>query len=392
MRIIHCLRAPVGGLFRHVLDLSAAQAQQGHDVGMIADSQATDALTRQRLDAIAPRLALGVTQIAMHRTPSLCDVAAHRAITAHVRDLDLDVLHGHGAKGGAFARLAGRALKAQGHRVKTFYTPHGGTLNYAPRSLEGRFFLTAEKILDGMTDGLIFESAFAARVYGERVGPGLAPRRVIHNGLQPDDFKPVSPAADATDFLYIGELRALKGVDVMLRALAALNAARDIALTATLVGSGPDAPSLMQLASDLGLARAVVFPGAMPAALAFPKGRILIVPSRKESFPYVVLEAAAAGMALISTNVGGIPEIVEGTDTALIAPDDVAALAHAMAGAVADPGSAQAKAVRLQAAIADRFTVARMTQAVVEFYAEAGASQAACQPNPCASQPKLQHA
>ena len=369
MRILHCLRAPVGGLFRHVLDLAGRQAELGHHVGMIADSQSADALTHPRLSAIAPKLALGLHRVPMSRAPGPSDVKAHRAITALARPLNLDILHGHGAKGGAYARLAARALKAKGQTVKAFYTPHGGTLNYAPTSLEGRIYIHLEKVLDKLSDGLIFESGYAARLYGERIGTGRAPRRVIHNGLQPSDFAPVTAAASATDFLYIGELRAVKGIDVLLRALATVNAGRAAPLNATLVGSGPDGAALNSLTAELGLSTAVSFPGAMPANLAFPLGRALIVPSLKESFPYVVLEAAAAAMPLISTNVGGIPEIVEATDTPLIAPNDVPALAAAMAALVNNPITAHARAARLKIAVAGRFTVSHMTANVLDFYA-----------------------
>ena len=369
MRILHCLRAPVGGLFRHVLDLAAAQAGLGHHVGIVADSQAADALTQQRLSAIAPKLSLGLHRVAMARAPGPSDLKAHRAITALTRPLNLDILHGHGAKGGAYARLAARALKSEGQTVKAFYTPHGGTLNYAPTSLEGRIFIGLEKILDGLTGGLIFESAYAASLYGERIGTGRAPCRVIHNGLQPSDFAPVTLSPNATDFLYIGELRDLKGVDVLLRALAALNAGRAQPYTATLVGSGPDAATLKALTAQLGLSAAVSFPGALPASHAFPLGRTLIVPSRKESFPYIVLEAAAAAMPLIATNVGGIPEIVALTDTPLIPPGDVEALASAMTTLVNNPITAQARAARLKIAVASRFTVEHMTANILDFYA-----------------------
>lgn len=374
MRIVHCLRAPVGGLFRHVLDLAGAQAALGHDVGMIVDSTATDALTEQRIAAIAPQLSLGVHRVAIHRMPAPSDLSAYRDITAHVRGLSLDVLHGHGAKGGAFARLAARALKARGQQIKSFYTPHGGSLNYSPASLEGRFFLHLEGVLDRLTQGLIFESRFAAGVYRERVALGTAPQRVIHNGLQPRDFARNVPTAGATDFMYIGELRPVKGVDVLLRALAALNKGRAQPLTATIVGSGPDGNALMQLAADLGLSDTVRFPGAMPAAQAFSLGRTLVVPSRKESFPYVVLEAAAAAMPLITTNVGGIPEIVEGSDTLPIPANDVPALVAAMADVVNNPATAQARADRLNTVVASRFTVDHMTAQVLNFYAEAMAA------------------
>jgi glycosyltransferase involved in cell wall biosynthesis len=86
------------------------------------------------------------------------------------------------------------------------------------------------------------------------------------------------------------------------------------------VGDGPDADPLKAMAAAMGLETAVTFAGARPVREAFPLGRCLVVPSRTESFPYVVLEAAGAGLSLIATAVGGVPEIVMGTDTSLVSP------------------------------------------------------------------------
>ena len=130
MRILHCLRAPVGGLFRHVLDLAEEQSKRGHDVGILADSNAEDRLTSSKFAAIEPKLTLGIARIPMRRQPGLGDLAAVRDVRRHAAKLDLDVLHGHGAKGGAYARLA--AVSIRGRSIKTFYTPHGGSLNLKP--------------------------------------------------------------------------------------------------------------------------------------------------------------------------------------------------------------------------------------------------------------------
>jgi glycosyltransferase involved in cell wall biosynthesis len=371
MRIIHCLRAPVGGLFRHVLDLAAAQAQRGHEVGLIADSRSEDALTERKFAAVAAQLALGVTRIPMSRQPGLGDWRAARAVEQIAAPLDIDVLHGHGAKGGAYARLAGQNLTRKRRPAagpKVFYTPHGGTLNFSPRTIEGRIYFTLERYLARATDGLIFESAHAARAYRERIGDQNVPQRVIPNGLGPGDFEPVRPHPSASDVLFVGELRSLKGVDVLLNALARLNQQRPV--TATIVGAGPDAEAFKSLAATLELDSAVTFTGALPARQAFAMGRIMTVPSRAESFPYIVLEAGAAGLPLIATSVGGIPEIVAGTDTGLIAPDDIMALARAIADVLDHPASAAERAERLRAQIADKFTVAAMTAAVLDFYEE----------------------
>ncbi len=369
-RILHCLRAPIGGLFRHVCDLAAAQAERGHSVGILADSSLEDRLTQARFSTLAPKLALGITRIPIHRLPGLADLAAVRATYDLARRTGADVLHGHGAKGGAYARLASRVLRAKGARVSSFYTPHGGSLHYRPGTPAGVVLLGLERVLGRFTDGLIFECAYAARTYRERVGAGGTPFRVIHNGLRPEDFAPHRPDPGAAPFLFIGELRQIKGVDVLLEALALLGGGKDVG--AIIVGAGPDAERLGQKARDLGLRGRVRFSGALPAREALALGRCLVVPSRAESFPYVVLEASAAGMPLIATCVGGIPEIVEGTNVPLIPAGDARALAAAMRAFLADEGAARAEGIRLRDAVARRFTVSAMADAVLEFYGTAG--------------------
>ena len=153
MRILRCLRAPVGGLFRHVLDLAEEQATHGHDVGILAASTTEDRLTSAKFAAIAKKLRPGIARIPISRQPGLSDLAAVSAVRSHAATLDLDVLHGHGAKGGAYARLAARSLSARGRHVKSFYTPHGGSLNFKPGSLEQRFLLMIERGLESVTSG-----------------------------------------------------------------------------------------------------------------------------------------------------------------------------------------------------------------------------------------------
>ena len=97
LRIIHCFRAPVGGLFRHVLDLSGEQAARGHEVGYVLDSTVSDPLTEQRLAKAAAHLKLGITRLPMGRLPILRDSATSRAVHDVARDLKADVVHGLGA-------------------------------------------------------------------------------------------------------------------------------------------------------------------------------------------------------------------------------------------------------------------------------------------------------
>lgn len=374
-RIIHCLRAPVGGLFRHVRDLAIEQAARGHAVGVVCDSSSHDPLTAERLAALAPHLELGLHRVAMSRDLGLSDFTATRAVHDLVLASRADVLHGHGAKGGAYARFASQKLSRSGRAVAAFYTPHGGSLHFDPASLVGRAYMAAERHMARMTSGIIFESAYSERVFRTKVGAVPCPHRVIHNGIAPAELVPVQPAADAAEFLFVGELRRLKGVDVLLQALAQVR--RSHPVRAVIVGAGPDDAAFRAEADTLGLGKAVTFAGAMPARQAFALGRVLVMPSRAESFPYVALEAAAAGLPLLASNVGGMPEIVAGTGVELVQADDVTALARSLEAAILAPDGISENADRLRQQVATRFSVSAMTDGVLAFYGDVANKAAA---------------
>lgn len=363
VRVIHCFRAPVGGLFRHVRDLASAQAAAGYEVGIFCDSTTGDSAHADRLAAMEPCCALGIRRLPISRTLAPGDFHGVRELAAMLDEFSADVVHGHGAKGGAFARLA--AMKRD---VLAIYTPHGGSLHYSTSTPAGFVFLVLERILGRRTDGIVFESRFSRDAYLRKIGQPSCPVRVIPNGLAESEFVPVECAPNASDFLFVGELRDLKGVDVMLRALAAIRAERPV--TATIVGAGPDGDALRALATSLGLAAAVSFPGAMPARDAFQLGQCLVVPSRKESFPYIVLEAAAAGKPMIATNVGGIPEIYGDAARMLVEPDNVEDLTAAMRASLDAPELARQRTAVLAHRVAGEFSIGRMVSSINSFYGE----------------------
>jgi glycosyltransferase involved in cell wall biosynthesis len=364
LNVLYVLRAPVGGLFRHVVDLARGVAARGHRVGLIADAITGGAQAETTLAALAPELALGLSRVAMSRQIGLRDLTALAHVARRAAEVEADVVHGHGAKGGAYARLAAarRALRV--------YTPHGGSLHYRWSSPTGAVYLALERALLWRTDLFLFESAYGRDVFRAKVGDPGAAARVVHNGVSEAEFAPVAPDPQATDLAFIGELRALKGIDVLLEAIALL-AQGGLPVTATIVGDGPDRAALQAQAAAQGLATRVRFVGAKPARAGFALGRLLVVPSRAESLPYIVLEAAAAAVPLIATRVGGIPEIF-GPDAAdLVAPGDPAALADAIRAALQHPTTASDAALRLQARVRAGFSAGAMAQAVLAGYAQA---------------------
>jgi glycosyltransferase involved in cell wall biosynthesis len=120
-----------------------------------------------------------------------------------------------------------------------------------------------------------------------------------------------------------------------------------------------------------GLGERVQFVGAKPARQAFGLGRLLVVPSRAESLPYIVLEAAAAGVPMIATQVGGIPEIFGPDAGALVAPGDPAALAQAISHAMQDRGTRHSASLRLKTRLRALFSADAMTDAILAAYREA---------------------
>jgi glycosyltransferase involved in cell wall biosynthesis len=137
------------------------------------------------------------------------------------------------------------------------------------------------------------------------------------------------------------------------------------------VGDGPDRAAFEEAVRQQGLAGRVRFVGAKPARAAFAMGRLLVIPSRAESLPYIVLEAAAAGVAFLTTEVGGIPEIFGPDAGALVAPGDPAALARAIGLALRDLAGQRALGARLQARVRAAFSTETMTDAVLSAYREA---------------------
>ncbi len=361
LKVIHCLRAPVGGLFRHVCDLARGQAERGLEVGIICDAFEGEGVYEAALSVIAGSCALGVHRHHMHRQIALSDLTTALSIRKRCKVLDADIVHGHGAKGGAYARFA-----TIGRRSRAFYTPHGGSLHYDKSSAAGLMFLTLERLLSRATDGLIFESAYGQNVYDQKVGRPSCPSRIIHNGVTQSEFVPVTLSEGAAEFLFIGELRMLKGIDVLLEALAVVLKTRNA--SAVVVGSGPDADKFKHLAKHLGIETHVEFRDAMPARKAFAMGTTLVVPSRAESFPYIVLEALAAAKPVIATDVGGIPEMYSEYNDHLIAPGDTSSLADAMLRCLEPASPYSGISLKLQQNVRTRFTTDTMVDSVLEFY------------------------
>ena len=331
LRILHAVRAPVGGIFRHILDLAVGQAERGHEVGILADSLTGGERAEAALKEIAPKLKLGVYRLAIRREPHPIDGVTALHFLRLARSLKPDVLHGHGAKAGAFVRLKGKSKKSI--RV---YTPHGGSLHYPPGTLKGGAYARMERALMGRTELFLFESAFARDTYLRVIGKPAGLVRCVFNGVTASEFDPVPVAEDATDLVYVGEFRKIKGADLLIEAVARLRA--------------DGKPITLTLAGD---------------------GKLLVVPSRGDSMPYVVIEAAAAGIPMVAASVGGIPEILGPHTSGLFVANSIGAIADAIEMALGDMDATRERARNLRERIFVHFSQKAMVDGVISGYRDA---------------------
>lgn len=375
LRIIHCFRSPIGGIFRHVRDLAEFHAKAGHDVGIVCDSLTGGSFEDALFDEIRPYLSLGLVRLPISRAVSLRDIGAFRHSYREIKSLQPDVLHGHGAKGGAIARLIGSALRVNRYRVARLYSPHGGSLHYDRRTVTGLSILTAERLLEPLGDSLVFVCDFERDAYTTKVGKPLKCAERIYNGIHDRDFEIVHPREDAVDFLYIGMLRDLKGPDVFVDAFARTERLVGRPLSALMIGDGPDREKYQNMMLRWGLGRRIAMMPAMRARDAFALTRNVVVPSRAEAMPYIVLEALAARKPVIASRVGGIPEVLGQNSIALAEPGDADSLANVMREAVSDPDWLR-KVMPEPQAFKNTFSASTMSSSLRDLYRDILADQA----------------
>jgi len=364
LRIIHCFRSPVGGIFRHVRDLVSKQSQAGHQVGIICDSNTGGDYEDRLFEAIRPLLSLDIHRIPMARSIAPQDISALMRTRSLIKSMQPDIVHSHSAKGGVYGRMG---TWLAGSKAKTFYCPHGGAMHYDARSIKGRVFFAAERFLERMTSSLVFVSDYERQAYHDKVGKPRCPEAIVFNGVSREEFEPVAKQENPADFLYIGMKRDLKGPDVFLDALSIARTISGKDLTAWFVGDGPDEAKYDAQIKHLDLTHSVHVSPAMPARNAFALAQIVVVPSRAESMPYLVLEALAAQMPMVAVNVGGIPEILSEEKEDLVQPGDANALAQAMLK-LYESKDKQARAVQISERLKTRFSLESMSANMEKLY------------------------
>ena len=288
-----------------------------------------------------------------------------------------DVVHLNSSKAGGIGALAARMAGVR----KIVFTSHG----LAYDEDRGPFARATIWIATWITFLLCHRVIVLSQDNFKRAKKlPLCARKIylIRNGASPLEFQDkavlrddwvrrFSLTADA-DTVWIGtiaELTKNKGLPYLLTSLAELKR-RGENFVYILIGEGEARHSLEEMARALDLSSHVAFLGFRPkAAQMLSAFDIFTLPSLKEGLPYVLLEAGQAGLAVVASRTGGIPDIIEDGETGLLSnPKDSADIAEKIGTLVADDALRARLGANLQQKIAQEFSIERMVHATMEIY------------------------
>jgi glycosyltransferase involved in cell wall biosynthesis len=285
------------------------------------------------------------------------------------------LLHIHDPRSGAVGRMIAKVLN-----IPVVYTVHLPSYYYVT-GLKQRLYQLIERLLNkGFTDRIIYVSHSA---YDEAIRDRIASKQqslVIENGIDLRAYtKPVDCAAvrkalnvpvEVAVFCFVGRFTEQKGIDVLLHAVTEIQNQHTV-FRVWLVGDGPLRAELEEWVAKENLSSIVQFLGYrsdIPAILQ--ASDVFVLPSRYEAMPISLLEAMAAGLPCVVTNVGDNAKVVEDGITGIVVPpENPEALATALRKMLAEPEMRRAmgEAARKKA---QQYSVERMAARIAEVYEE----------------------
>lgn len=348
--------APFGGAETVVETLASGRHSTGRSTGALLLGASDEHL-------LATQLRAAGVETHCIRTAPRAYVAQADAVRSQLRNGD--VLHTHGYQADVVGWLAARR-GAPRPRVALVSTNHG----YAGGSLRNRIYEWIDRRVLRHVDTVIAVSEGNAAKLKARGHTG-APVVVVPNGWRPRP--PADRAALRARFGlpldeplvgWIGRMSHEKGGDLLLAALTHASGVR-----VALIGDGSERRALEAQASAAGVADRVHFVGAHPdAGAAAAALDVLVISSRTEGLPMVLLEAVGAGCPVVAFAVGGIPEVLSNDAGWLVPPTDVEALGRALEDATRDGAARASRAARARQVLDARFGLERWLAANESVY------------------------
>ncbi len=285
----------------------------------------------------------GVPTVEQHhlkrRLRPIQDFLAAWEIRQLVKQIQPDIVHLNSTKAGILGSFACIGLKTQ-----AVFTAHGFIFNEPMSWPKKAFYLAMEKTASAYRRHIIAVSDADKK---SALRYGLMPENrisVIHNGIAPITFLPRIEARKnlglPDDKLIVGAVAnsyRTKGLDILIKAISMLTGDIKNRCQFALLGNGPETENLKLEIMNLQLQNIIAMPGRIQNASKYLSAfDIFVLPSRKEGFPFSILEAMQAGLPIVATNVGGTPEAL-GDAGLLVYPEDPQALAEAMEKLINSP-------------------------------------------------------
>lgn len=370
LRILHVIDSEgVYGAELVLLDLCSELRGMGH-VSLIASIGATRC-DEKPLEQAARERGLDVRALRMAPGPN---PRGALQLLRLARDEGFDVIHTHGYKGDILLGF----LPKRWRSVPLVATVHGFT----------DVTLTERMALYSRLDRLALRRADRVVLVhrGMTATPGLNRLhdhrwRVIENGIRVADRARPNGTLDAEVVRFcqtrslvlgaVGRLSREKGLDILVRAASALLRSDDRS-GLVILGEGPERPALERLSAELRLTDRVLMPGYRTYARDYlGLFHLFVLPSLTEGLPITLLEAMQAGVPIVASRVGGVPQVLEdGRGGVLVEPGDPGALADAIRRCVDDRPAALRLAAHSKARMATRFTSKAMALQYLALYRE----------------------
>ncbi len=377
-------RLNVGGPALHVIYLSRGLDDRGYRTTLVAGRIPAG---ESSMESIASEQGVHVIRLdSMSREISpLNDLRAALSLVRIIRRERPLILHTHTAKAGTVGRLA--ALLAGAARPPVVvHTFHGHVLRGYFSPLKERLVRLVERLLARTTTALV---AVSPQVRDELVALGVAPPErfvVIRVGIDlerraPPDAAP-APLPEAELVVgWAGRMTAIKRVADAVESVARLRK-RGVDALLVLVGDGPDRALAETRARELGISEHVMFPGTVeemgPWYRAFD---VFLLPSANEGTPVAAIESLAAGIPVVASNVGGVPDVVrEGEDGFLVSAGDVEGFADRLERLARDPELRRSMGEAAAPRARGRYAVQRLVEDVDLLYAELLAERGLAEP------------
>ena len=360
-RVLHVLApAREGGAERVVAMLSAGQGgRRAHVAAVLLPDEADD---HPFVTGLVER-GVPVTRVIVKGRSYLRE---YRLLSQLVARLRPAVVHTHGYRSDLIGGMVARA-----HGVRAVSTVHGFTGGGRKNQLNE----WVQKLALRRADAVI---AVSRQIVMRLADAGVDPAKItwIPNGfataedpLTRSNARHLLGIPDNGPVIgWVGRLSMEKGPDVMLEALAEC----DPSWRLSIVGDGRERDRLRKQASDLGIAERVIWHGLVPKAGALLSAfDVFVLSSRTEGTPIVLLEAMHAGVPIVATSVGGVPDVVSEADAILVPAEQPAMIAQALVEIRRNASAAKTRCLRARERVARSFGSAAWVAAVDAVYRNA---------------------